>query len=254
MAQVIVDEALLREPNLWVPRKKPIGPVKVDTSHPLAKGLHECWLPPSLQGLMGNISGEWINAPITTAGSANGLGAVSTGGLSTHTSSAQGPISVLGNHAGNLRNRDFSVMSLCIPGAMAQHGVLFCFGSQTFSMRLNSTFTLSLLDANQFDVATTSNTTSQGTPTFCGVSVDPSGNYIVYMNGTVGASGTTTRNFTDYYLEAWLSLNCEVYANKLQFYWEFGGSLFFTAFWHRTLSSADFDELYRDPYQFLIPA
>ena len=35
----IVDETYLREPNLWVPGKKPIGPVKIDWEHPYTKGL-----------------------------------------------------------------------------------------------------------------------------------------------------------------------------------------------------------------------
>ena len=35
----IVDETYLREPNLWVPGKKPIGPVKIDWEHPLTSKL-----------------------------------------------------------------------------------------------------------------------------------------------------------------------------------------------------------------------
>jgi len=37
MAAVITTEALLREPNLLVPKKKPVGRVKLNMSHPLAK-------------------------------------------------------------------------------------------------------------------------------------------------------------------------------------------------------------------------
>jgi hypothetical protein len=39
MSALIVDEALLREPCLWVPFMPPLGSVKVDWSHPLAKSL-----------------------------------------------------------------------------------------------------------------------------------------------------------------------------------------------------------------------
>ena len=38
----IVDETYLREPNLWVPGKKPIGPVKVDWGHNLSDGMIIC--------------------------------------------------------------------------------------------------------------------------------------------------------------------------------------------------------------------
>ena len=37
---LIVDEVMLREPNLLVPGKKPVGPVKIDWSHSLANGLN----------------------------------------------------------------------------------------------------------------------------------------------------------------------------------------------------------------------
>ena len=41
---LIVDEVMLREPNLLVPGKKPVGPVKIDWSHPSANGLVGCYL------------------------------------------------------------------------------------------------------------------------------------------------------------------------------------------------------------------
>ncbi len=39
MGQVIVDNIDLLEPNLRIPGKKPVGQVKIDWSHPLARGL-----------------------------------------------------------------------------------------------------------------------------------------------------------------------------------------------------------------------
>ena len=39
MAKVIVEEALLREPNLWVPHKKPVGKVRVDYANSISDGL-----------------------------------------------------------------------------------------------------------------------------------------------------------------------------------------------------------------------
>ena len=44
MAQLIAEESLLREPNLWVPGKKPIGRVKIDRAHPKAGGIHDCMI------------------------------------------------------------------------------------------------------------------------------------------------------------------------------------------------------------------
>jgi len=42
MAKVIVPDVALREPNLLVPGKKPVGSVRIDTSHPMAPT--EYWL------------------------------------------------------------------------------------------------------------------------------------------------------------------------------------------------------------------
>jgi len=39
MAILYLEDALLREPNLWVPGKKPVGAVKIDWEHPLSRGL-----------------------------------------------------------------------------------------------------------------------------------------------------------------------------------------------------------------------
>lgn len=39
MAEFPVERTLLREPRLWVPGKKPIGPVKIDWSNPLTENL-----------------------------------------------------------------------------------------------------------------------------------------------------------------------------------------------------------------------
>ena len=41
---LIVDEVMLREPNLLIPGKKPVGNVKIDWSHPLSKGLKYAFL------------------------------------------------------------------------------------------------------------------------------------------------------------------------------------------------------------------
>ena len=43
MADLIVDEVMLREPNLLLPGKKPVGSVKIDWDHPISKNLLSCW-------------------------------------------------------------------------------------------------------------------------------------------------------------------------------------------------------------------
>jgi hypothetical protein len=49
----VVDRSMLREPNLLIPGKKPIGPVKIDWSNPLSIGLIEYYLCNSYRSLFG---------------------------------------------------------------------------------------------------------------------------------------------------------------------------------------------------------
>ena len=54
---LIVDEVMLREPNLLVPRKKPVGPVKIDWSLPITNGLKTCAIATSV-GAIDIVSGQ----------------------------------------------------------------------------------------------------------------------------------------------------------------------------------------------------
>ena len=47
MANLAIEDSLLREPNLWIPNKRPVGPVKIDWEHPLTEGLLVAFVPPS---------------------------------------------------------------------------------------------------------------------------------------------------------------------------------------------------------------
>ena len=42
---LIVDEVMLREPNLLVPGKKPVGPVKIDWGHSITLDMAASWVP-----------------------------------------------------------------------------------------------------------------------------------------------------------------------------------------------------------------
>jgi hypothetical protein len=43
MAILAYDDVMLREPRLLVPNSKPLGPVRIDFTHPLARGLMSWW-------------------------------------------------------------------------------------------------------------------------------------------------------------------------------------------------------------------
>lgn len=251
MGQVIVDDILLREPNLLVPGKKPIGPVEVKTSSIFADKLVDCWSFPSLQGIKGRVNGTWSNSPVVPRSSLGEFGAFSSGGQAAASSSAQGAISLFGQRDDIIVNRDFSVMSICIPQLLLQDATVFSFGVDTIELRINTAYNLMAVDANIANIATTSNATASNKITFIGWSIDSGDNYLLYLNGVTGASGTTTANFANVLSPSQMSLNALDYKSSASTYNEFGGILLFTAYWQRALTEADFDSLYRDSYQFL---
>jgi hypothetical protein len=87
MAIAVVDEVMLREPRLLVPRLQPLRPVKIDWSNPLSRGLRFCWTPfagkltcdlvsgvPATEVGAGTLAGcQYGLAYSAAAGSGNGL-------------------------------------------------------------------------------------------------------------------------------------------------------------------------------------
>ena len=103
-----VDEALLVEPNLWTPGKKPTGPVEIDWDHPLTRGLRTAVISQNglaidlANGLLaqntGNIAldhsqyGEFLSC---TTSSTTSYATFIDGGNGFDTASAAEPISIV---------------------------------------------------------------------------------------------------------------------------------------------------------------
>jgi len=100
---VIVDEAALREPNLLVPGKKPVGNVRIDWSHPLTTGLKNYF---------------WIDGKDTIVDLVNGVPSWTKVGTLLHTPTIYGMSLNSQNAAGrihtqsNIPNMDDSTYSL----------------------------------------------------------------------------------------------------------------------------------------------
>ena len=68
---LIVDEVMLREPNLLVPGKKPVGPVKIDENHYIASYIEAAFVPRTGNRLR-DLKGKYLSTIIDTAvGNAN---------------------------------------------------------------------------------------------------------------------------------------------------------------------------------------
>ena len=71
---------LLREPNLVVPYKKPTGPIKINSNHPLSHGLQNLYCPIRTATEPCLITGSRLATPSTAVG-VYGVGGVSSGDL-----------------------------------------------------------------------------------------------------------------------------------------------------------------------------
>ena len=65
MPRYPVEEALLREPNLWVPGKKPVGPVKIDSASSMARDISAYFVTLPINGAVDIVNG---NMPSVIAG------------------------------------------------------------------------------------------------------------------------------------------------------------------------------------------
>lgn len=65
MPRYPVEESLLREPNLWVPGKKPVGPVKIDSTSSMARDISAYFVPLPINGAVDIVNG---NMPSVIAG------------------------------------------------------------------------------------------------------------------------------------------------------------------------------------------
>ena len=250
---LIVDEVMLREPNLLVPRKKPVGSVRVDFSNTITKGLKSC-LPFNPATKFYDIASmqQWV--PASGFNWMTGKGYFGYGGLSTDvnnyikstlTNSVMGLVDDVTIHARVFQNTD-----------PLSNNVLFGLNSTTYSdwayvdlnvadqvrCSVGNSFTSSAAHSSNyflnkestFDVMVGSSTSSiKKVWTDNLIDINTTGQDTTIASETIGLS----------------RVDDQTTSNKL-----FGGFWVFFCAWDRHLSEAERLSMNADPYQFLIPA
>ena len=270
MAQLPVEEALLREPNLWSPQKKPVGPVRVDWSLHVTSELVVCsYL--EKQTYVGNITNfADHNNPAVISGTAttvNPYGFDAKGSYATiHPSGRTFGLDDIKYTKDDVvaPTDDITVISSMAPlssfnGWSNQHG-FFHLGVGSDSVRLSYTSTTNLqgtyIDSSPVaghDINLTIPTI--GLEVFATASLRKKGNelQIFYLddNNAFLSSGVTTGGSGDMRDDGngnHMSPHNAAEPNKGHEYWRY---LFV---WKRSLSDSEIISIMRDPYQFLIPA
>lgn len=272
MARVHIEEALLREPNLWVPDSKPIGRVKIDWTHPITKGLVVYFLP---QSHSTNRYVSFVNLaregnPIAVGGTAPSADYVvvykGKEACQCHPSGGSNGIDHLtidnGANAPELisNSSDMAAISCGIlQGTTVSASRTIWRGNGGDSFRLgwtsSSNFNCSYIDSSpvaQHDSSITTTTIAAGDSYV--QAGTKNGNVVkayllhngVYKEGspTTGGSGTMRDDGSNNRLSLVGTTNTVTHAG-----WKYVDMI-----WDRALSGGEMQSIMRDPYQFLIPA
>ena len=248
MSQLIVDEVALREPNLLMPGKKPVGPVKIDYSHPIGRSVEGYWLPmpgkrnkyyegnvnivaipesgsPSLvgssnglyytNGVVGETAGQWV---VPTPGVTGNGHSLFWCGMFTNGTSSQNQYMI--NHRHVAGNR------LYIYYFSGNNAVTFYHGGGTQYLCGTN------VEINKYQSAAM---------TAVKTSVSNQIGWTRYWNGK--EDGVLTSNDLAYMDKIKLSFNLFV-----------DGGTYVVFHFNKELSAAETASLHADPYQFLIPA
>jgi hypothetical protein len=262
---LIVEKSQLREPNLLIPGKKPIGPVKIDWSNPIAQGL-----------VVFSIFNErkWTGSLLNLADGTNpGVISGTAAAVNPYTESFFG-VRLKFHPSGNtgideLFYEKDNVIANTDDVTMISKGVVesnsgdqASFGWRGLggdSFRLiqsdNSTFTAAYIDSSpvaQHSASITTATVSDGsTVTTCG---RKKGNLlrafhrledgkINTSSDTTGGSGNMRDDGNGNHITPSNAVNTK--GNNAFYYF---------AAWNRALSDAEVTSVMLDPYQFLVPA
>ena len=260
---LIIDHLALREPNLLIPNKKPVGLVEVDLNNPVSKGMA------TLHHL--NNSGDSIDAiswTRYTKDSAQSI-QIDEGGKASTCSTNRHYMLSSGVPALDVGTGDFSVMARF---KVAQTSRCWLFHQRNNSAPYNS---IHFIVNGYYSQGGTSSVSSAGAlhiGGYDGNNGNARGAYEtnVITNGkTYTAVGTRINNVWSLYLNGALIVTYNAGANATDVsanndhvsiggfatssLYDFNGSLYISAGWTRGLHKAEAISLTNDPYQFLKP-
>ena len=236
---LIVDSAMLREPLLLSPQRKPIGRVEVDWTHPLANGLEDIFLHRSLDER--SLTGRRIPTGVGGTEKSNNLSFngtqyrnISTTGM--HTGYPRSMLS-WALHNGNT----IYLLSQAYSGASQDYFALILGGSGTGYYYHRE-------QDGPANWSQSGGTSILGRVSFLAGVSSSSSNHKLYTQGNLVSTETGTYNPSglDRYTVGALRDLTPSYSG--------GGVVVMNMLFSRALLSGEIKSLYNDPYQFLIPA
>ena len=252
---LIVDEVMLREPNLLVPGKKPVGPVKIDWSHSLSNGLKSFIVPLQINGAVDLVKG---NLPTVLT--------------STWVARLQGqalenadPTSSLTDQVAYKDDPDYALGAY--PFTVVWSGYLYSYpGAAAGLMARDSSFGAGLWGVYYSDTefkwaCYSSSFQVTGFSSFTDAQNLPKRVTVIITCDGVSKLNKYTNNIKYTVTDANLiPTGAGTHIFKFNQYGNTGNSdgidgyTYHTGIWHRQLSDVECEQIYADPYQILIPA
>jgi hypothetical protein len=272
MAEVLVDEVLLREPNL-AQGKKPIGKVRIDWEHPLSRGLIACWVfqDESFKDLCGNYHGTKVgtvevaaHGSRTADKSLGGLGAfvdsdgtnsrIDLGSITSSDKLSGVPSKNISGYVYSFFDNDSGVstghgntyprwIDKSTSGSAANGWAFY----QTLGATQYITFSINGTNHNSSNLGSTYDGADRG----CGFSAsDAQSTSIVrfFMEGKFNVQRSTGKNYSSTTSNAAL-LNWNHSTDR-----QYRFPVYCIYIWDRFLSDEEHAEIHRDRYQILKPA
>ena len=246
---LIVDEVMLREPNLLIPGKKPVGPVKIDWSHPLTNKLKHAFILSHLTGYRDLVSGILPTTNVATT--IDNKGAFhNTGYLNYPTpdwinSGVTNATFFYRSNGSNLTSGRSGFGFHAYGATGSRFGVVIYQDDIYFSADIAGTLK-SVIVSTGWPLYVTTDLAAR----YDGTLSTASERYVGYINGAEYTSGdafpaSMETNYSRLYLGAYGYGSVAYYNINTS---EIG------YIWNRTLSTAELESIRFDPYQFLIPA
>ena len=259
---LIVDEVMLREPNLLIPGKKPVGMPKIDWSHPLSNKLKfYLWqrgplllnlvdnsimyrLPDSVATVVTSVDTEGEYFYFSTATTATGaIGVANYSPLTSSDGSGTGDFCVL--YSGSINTASQITRIIYQRRNVSPYIHWGINGNDATSGYLNFYLYNGGVDSNVTMAGAIDNNEHVYICQRKGSDLE------IYKDGIIGATaGGSTKDFLtasqDFTIGHYLISGAGAYPNL--------GDQRFYAGWDRSLSSGEIKSMTADPYQFLIPA
>lgn len=258
----------LREPNLLIPRKQPVGPVKIDWQHPLSENLLGYWL--GRKNMVGRKHDFILNGSTEITTSSRGIGIDTPGSSPNYPYIPDHSDFSFGNGSTDIPF-SFSALVLYRDGGGNNDGCSIYNkyetadpfdGEYSFGINSSGNVSLQLLDNSPTNRCrqTSDSTISKNAWYYLGVTYDASGvdeGIVIYKDGKVFPS-TAFGQDGSYVAMHNLSSKFGLFAVLTnQPPYDSYGDGFMTdirLYRNRVLTAREMTEIYLDPYQHLIPA